>query len=73
MQAGGRGGARPPMGIAFEGDLGNRIDTVLAIAMLNGLVASDVNVESVPSVFSQIYAFRVGVLGETERYFKRFP
>jgi hypothetical protein len=27
------------MGIAFEGDLGNRIDTVLAIAMLNGLVA----------------------------------
>jgi hypothetical protein len=39
MQAGGRGGARPPMGIAFEGDLGNRMDAVLAIAMLNGLVA----------------------------------
>ena len=39
MQAGGRGGARPPVGIAFEGDFGNRIDAVLAVAMLNGLIA----------------------------------
>ena len=39
MQAGGRGAARPPMGIALEGDLGNRIDAVLAVAMLNGLIA----------------------------------
>ncbi|MEO7270627.1 MAG: hypothetical protein ABI211_01340 [Vicinamibacterales bacterium] len=38
MQAG-RGGARPPMGIALEGDFGNRIDAVLAVAMLNGLIA----------------------------------
>jgi purine nucleosidase len=38
MQAGGRGGARPPIGIAFEGDLGNRIDAVLAVAMLNGFI-----------------------------------
>jgi hypothetical protein len=39
MQAGGRGSARPPIGIALEGDLGNRIDVVLAVAMLNGLTA----------------------------------
>src|SRR6185436_8907586 len=27
---------KPPMGIAFEGDLGNRIDVMLAVGMLNG-------------------------------------
>lgn len=32
-----RGPARPPIGIAFDGDLGNRIDAMLAVAMLNGL------------------------------------
>jgi hypothetical protein len=31
--------ARPPIGIALDGDLGNRIDAVLAIAMLNGFTA----------------------------------
>jgi hypothetical protein len=35
----GRGAARPPIGIAFDGDLGNRIDAMLAVAMLNGLAA----------------------------------
>jgi hypothetical protein len=35
----GRGAARPPIGIAFDGDVGNRIDAMLAIAMLNGLAA----------------------------------
>lgn len=35
----GRGAARPPIGIAFDGDAGNRIDALLAIAMLNGLTA----------------------------------
>lgn len=39
MQARGRGAARPPIGIAFDGDLGNRIDAVLAVAMLNGFAA----------------------------------
>jgi hypothetical protein len=39
MQARGRGAVRPPIGIAFDGDLGNRIDAVLALAMLNGLTA----------------------------------
>jgi hypothetical protein len=39
MQLPGRGSARPPIGIAFDGDLGNRIDAMLAVAMLNGLTA----------------------------------
>src|SRR5262245_17295061 len=39
MQQAGRGTVKPPMGIAFDGDLGNRIDAVLAVAMLNGFAA----------------------------------
>ena len=39
MQAPGRGAVRPPIGIAFDGDLGNRIDAMLAVAMLNGFAA----------------------------------
>jgi hypothetical protein len=39
MQARGGGAARPPIGIAFEGDLGARIDAMLAVAMLNGFVS----------------------------------
>lgn len=35
----GRGAIRPPIGIALDGDLGNRIDAVLAVAMLNGMTA----------------------------------
>lgn len=38
-QAQGRGAVRPPIGIAFDGDLGNRIDAILAVAMLNGMTA----------------------------------
>src|SRR4029453_6799330 len=30
---------RPPIGIALDGDLGNRIDALLAVAMLNGFTA----------------------------------
>lgn len=39
MQLPGRGSARPPIGIALDGDFGNRIDAMLAVAMLNGLTA----------------------------------
>jgi hypothetical protein len=39
MQAGGRGNARPPVGVAFEGDLGHRLDALLVPAILNGFVA----------------------------------
>lgn len=49
------------------------VDEAVSGILLNGLVASDVNGESVPSGFSRIDAFRVGVLGEQERCFKRFP
>jgi hypothetical protein len=37
MQARGRGAAKPPIGIAFECDLGNDIDSTLTLAMLQGL------------------------------------
>ena len=49
------------------------IDEAVSGILTNGLVASDVNGESVPAGFSRIDAFRVGVLGDTERCFKRFP
>lgn len=39
QQPTGRGAVRPPIGIAFDGDVGNRIDAVLAMAMLNGMTA----------------------------------
>ncbi|WP_026356709.1 neutral zinc metallopeptidase [Mycobacterium sp. 141] len=48
------------------------IDEAVSGILTNGLVASDVNGESVPSGFSRIDAFRLGVLGDTERCFKRF-
>ena len=34
-----RGAVRPPIGIAFDGDFGNRLDALLALAMLNGFAA----------------------------------
>jgi hypothetical protein len=49
------------------------VDEAVSGILTNGLVASDVNGESVPSGFSRIDAFRVGVLGDAERCFKRFP
>ena len=39
MQARGRGTIKPPIGIAFDADPGNRIDAVLGVAMLNGFSA----------------------------------
>jgi hypothetical protein len=39
VQQAGRGGARPPVGIALDGDFANRFDAMLAVAMLNGLTA----------------------------------
>ncbi len=49
------------------------VDEAVSGILTNGLVASDVNGESVPSGFSRIDAFRVGVLGDVDRCFKRFP
>ena len=53
---------------AHSGDVDEAVSGILQ----NGLVASDVNGDSVPSGFSRIDAFRVGVLGDTERCFVRF-
>lgn len=39
MQATGRGPVRPPVGVALDGDFGNRLDAMLAVAMLNGFTA----------------------------------
>ena len=49
------------------------IDEAVAGLLTNGLVAGDVNGESVPAGFSRIDAFRVGVLGDAELCYKRFP
>jgi hypothetical protein len=48
------------------------VDEAVSGILVNGLVASDVNGDSVPSGFSRIDAFRVGVLGDEGRCFKRF-
>jgi predicted metalloprotease len=48
------------------------VDEAVSGILVNGMVASDVNGESVPSGFSRIDAFRVGVLGDVDRCFKRF-
>ncbi|WP_197375125.1 neutral zinc metallopeptidase [Mycolicibacterium baixiangningiae] len=51
------------------GDLDEAVSGILT----NGLAASDVNGESVPSGFARIDAFRVGVLGDEQRCLTRFP
>ncbi|MEH3138748.1 MAG: neutral zinc metallopeptidase [Mycobacterium kyogaense] len=48
------------------------VDEAVSGLLTNGLAASDVNGESVPSGFSRIDAFRVGVLGDANRCFARF-
>jgi predicted metalloprotease len=49
------------------------LDEAVSGMLTNGLAASDVNGESVPSGFSRIDAFRTGVLGDVDRCFKRYP
>lgn len=51
------------------GDLDEAVSGILD----NGLAASDVNGDSVPSGFSRIDAFRIGVLGDQQRCLARFP
>lgn len=48
------------------------VDEAVSGILVNGVAASDVNGDSVPSGFSRIDAFRVGVLGDENRCFKRF-
>jgi predicted metalloprotease len=49
------------------------LDEAVSGLLTNGLVASDVNGDTVPSGFSRTDAFRIGVLGDEDRCFKRFP
>ncbi|MGE5697158.1 MAG: neutral zinc metallopeptidase [Candidatus Sericytochromatia bacterium] len=49
------------------------LDEAVSGMLTNGLAASDVNGESVPSGFSRIDAFRAGVLGDENRCFQRYP
>ncbi len=49
------------------------LDEAVSGLLTNGLAASDVNGETVPSGFSRMDAFRNGVLGDEDRCFKRFP
>ena len=49
------------------------LDEAVSGLLTNGLVASDVNGDTVPSGFSRMDAFRNGVLGDEDRCFKRFP
>lgn len=49
------------------------IDEAVSGLLTNGLAAGDVNGETVPAGFSRIDAFRVGVLGDEARCYKRFP
>ena len=49
------------------------VDEAVSGILTNGLAAGDVNGETVPSGFSRIDAFRLGVLSDTDRCFQRFP
>ena len=49
------------------------LDEAVSGLLTNGLAASDVNGETVPSGFSRMDAFRTGVLGDEDRCIKRFP
>jgi predicted metalloprotease len=49
------------------------LDEAVSGMLTNGLAASDENGESVPSGFSRIDAFRLGVLGDENRCFVRYP
>jgi len=49
------------------------LDEAISGLLTNGLAASDVNGETVPAGFSRMDAFRIGVLGDEDRCFKRFP
>jgi hypothetical protein len=49
------------------------LDEAVSGLLTNGLAASDVNGDTVPSGFSRMDAFRTGVLGDEDRCFNRFP
>ena len=48
------------------------LDEAVSGLLDNGFAATDVNGETVPAGFSRIDAYRIGVLGDEDRCFKRF-
>ena len=67
--AGGDGNADDLPITLTAGDLDEAVTGLLS----NGLAASDVNGETVPSGFSRVDAFRSGVLGSEDGCLQRFP
>jgi len=61
-----------PSGNTFALAAGD-IDEAVAGLLTNGVVASDVNGDSVPAGFSRIDAFRAGVTGYEDYCIQRFP
>lgn len=49
------------------------LDEAVSGLLTNGMAASDVNGETIPSGFSRMDAFRTGVLGDEDRCLARFP
>ena len=49
------------------------IDEAVAGLLTNGMAASDVNGDTVKAGFARIDAFRVGVLGDDQRCYQRYP
>lgn len=60
-----------PTGQTLQINAGD-LDEAVAGLLVNSFVASDVNGDTVPSGFSRIDAFRIGVLGDVDHCFGRF-
>ncbi|MEO6792369.1 MAG: neutral zinc metallopeptidase [Mycobacterium sp.] len=52
---------------------GGDLDEAVTGLLMNGVVASDVNANTVPAGFTRILAFRSGLHGDTDGCFERFP
>ena len=51
---------------------GGDLDEAVTGVLTNGMVAANVNGDSVPSAFARLDAFRTGVLGDEDRCYKRW-
>ncbi|MEB3034806.1 neutral zinc metallopeptidase [[Mycobacterium] nativiensis] len=66
-----------PMTLPSGGDglmlAGGDLDEAVTGLLMNGVVASDVNADTVPAGFTRILAFRSGLHGDIDGCFGRFP
>src|SRR5699024_8170577 len=65
-----------PIDLPSGGNLvlsGGDLDEAITGLLLNGMAASDVNNDTVPSGFARILAFRSGLHGDTDQCFQQFP